>query len=292
MAKAQGKKTAVAKRGTTKPAARRAAVATAKKPAKKPEAPKARAAKAAAKPAPKPAPKAKAATPAPAPKPVAKAPAPKAKAAPEKPVAAPKAAPAPAPGPKAAPKPAPAPAVEKRARRPRPRITSSGGPAANWLKSGEKPRPSSFMPAPARAEAPSLVAAPPASSDRLIRHEDLAAPATRTVPVRIDIEYSAGRVYVLVSPMEVSLRANEGIEWDIRYLGGADVMVDEVVIELEKPSPFGQTVFRCKKPGIGRPQRQLSGGASAGTRRIQYTIRAINQFKTELGAAKPYVTIS
>ena len=63
-------------------------------------------------------------------------------------------------------------AVEKRARRPRTRVTSSGPAVANWF-SQEKARPSSFIPAPPRAEAPSLVAAPPASSDRLIRPEEL-----------------------------------------------------------------------------------------------------------------------
>ena len=310
MAKVQGKKTAVAKRGTSRPAARPKTAAAGKKVAKKPVAPKVRAAKAAAKTkpvakraaAPKPAP-AKAAKPAlkTAPKPVLK-PAPKpapVKAAAPAPKTAPKLAPKPVekPAAAAAPKPAPKPVpavAEKRARRSRPRVTSSGGPVANWLQTGgDKPRPSSFMPAPPRAEAPSLVAAPPASSDRLIRNEDLIAPAVRTVPVRVDVEAMGGRVSIYPNPIEVSLRPGEGIEWDFRYLGGADVTVDEIVIEFEKPSPFPQQIFRCKKPGIGRPQRQLSGGAtqaSAG-RRVQYSIRALNMFKTDLGAAKPFVTI-
>jgi hypothetical protein len=355
MAKVQGKKTAVAKRVTSRPAARAKSAST-KKAAKKPEAPKARAAKAAAKakkpvakpvakkpvaktalkavkpvaaskPKPAPAPKAVVAPKAaPAPKAVAApkpAPAPKAVAAPKpapapKAAAAPKAAPAPKPAPKAvekvqpkpalapvpkpgaAPRPAaPRPAAstaddKKRARRSRPRVTSSGGPVANWLQSGEKPRSSSFIPAPPRAEAPSLVAAPPASSDRLIRNEDLVAPAVRTVPVRVDVEAGSGRVYIYPNPLEVSLKPGEGIEWDFRYLGGADVTVDEVVIEFDKPSPFSQHVFRCKKPGIGRPQRQLSGGATqaASGRRAQYTLRAMTAFKTELGTAKLSVTIS
>ena len=314
MAKVQGKKTAVAKRVTSRPAARPKSAAVTKKAAKKPEAPKARAAKAAAKAAKakKPAAKPVAKKPvaktalkavkalAPKPKP-APAPAPKAAAAPKpapKPVEKVQAKPvaAPAPKPVAAPRP-PAPAVvddKKRARRSRPRVTSGGGPVANWLHSGEKPRPSSFMPAPPRAEAPSLVAAPPASSDRLIRNEDLIAPAVRTVPVRIDVEAASGRVYIYPNPVEVTLKPGEGIEWDFRYLGGADVTVDEIVIEFDKPSPFPQQVFRCKKPGIGRPQRQLSGGAtqaSAG-RRAQYTVRAMTAFKTELGVAKPFVLIS
>jgi len=317
MAKVQGKKTAVAKRSTSRPAARPKAVAAGKKVSKKPVAPKARAAaaakaKAKAKPAPKP-----------AAKPVAKAkPAPKQalKAVKASAPAAAKPAPKPVPAPKAAPKPPekamPKPALKpapkpitisaprpvassaaddkKRARRSRPRVTSSGGPVANWLHIGDKPRSSSFMPAPPRAEAPSLVAAPPASSDRLIRNEDLIAPAVRTVPVRIDVEAAGGRVYIYPNPVEVSLKPGEGIEWDFRYLGGADVTVDEIVIEFDKPSPFPQQIFRCRKPGIGRPQRQLSGGATQASsgRRVQYTVRAMTAFKTELGAAKPFVMIS
>ena len=309
MAKVQGKKTAVAKRGASRPAARPKATSAVKKPAKKPVAPKARAAK--TKPAPKPAPKPvakgkptaktalKAVKPAPpvkaavvkaAPKAVKPLPAPK--AAP-KPVEKPQSKPAPKPVAVTAPRPAPVVDDKKRARRPRPRITSSGGPVANWLHAGEKPRPSSFMPAPPRAEAPSLVAAPPASSDRLIRNEDLVASAVRTVPVRIDVEAAGGRVAIYPNPVEVSLKPGEGIEWDFRYLGGADVTVDEIVIEFEKPSPFTQLVFRCKKPGIGRPQRQLSTGATPASsgRRVQYTVRAMTAFKTELGVAKPFVLI-
>jgi hypothetical protein len=309
MAKVQGKKTAVAKRGASRPAARPKTASAGKKAAKKPVAPKARAAKTkpARKPAPKPVAKGK-----PAPKTALKAvkPAPPVKTAPKavKPAPAPKILPKPVekPQPKLAPKPAPKPVAvaaaprpapvvddKKRARRPRPRITSSGGPVANWLHAGEKPRPSSFIPAPPRAEAPSLVAAPPASSDRLIRNEDLLAPAGRTVPVRIDVEAAGGRVYIYPNPVEVSLKPGEGIEWDFRYLGGADVTVDEIVIEFEKPSPFPQQVFRCKKPGIGRPQRQMSAGATQASsgRRVQYVVRAMTAFKTELGVAKPFVLI-
>lgn len=319
MAKVQGKKTAVAKRAASRPAARPKAASAVKKAAKKPVAPKARAAKTKSKPAPKPVAKAKTvaktalkavkALVKPAPKPASK-PAPKPVAKAVKPAAAPKVAPkgvAEKPQPKppakpiakpvavaAAPRPA-APVVDdkKRARRPRPRVTSGSGPAANWLHVGEKPRPSSFMPAPPRAEAPSLVAAPPASSDRLIRNEDLIAPSVRTVPVRIDVEAASGRVYIYPNPVEVSLKPGEGIEWDFRYLGGADVTVDEIVIEFEKPSPFSQQIFRCRKPGIGRPQRQLSGGATQASsgRRVQYTLRAMTAFKTELGVAKPFVVI-
>jgi hypothetical protein len=187
------------------------------------------------------------------------------------------------PPPPPAARPAAAEGEKKRGRRARPRVHSTGAPAAAWL-STEKPRPASFIPAPPRAEAPSAVAAPPASSDRLIRPEDVAQPAVRTVPVRIDIEQGPGRFYVIASPMEVTLRVGEGIEWDLRYIGGADVTVDEIIIEFERPSPFSQSTFKTHKPGGARPHRQLSGGAlpSAAGKRIQYTVRAMNAFKTEV----------
>lgn len=181
---------------------------------------------------------------------------------------------------------------KKRTRRTRPRIASAGTAVANWFVQ-EKPRPSSFIPAPPRAEAPSLVAAPPASSDRLIRPEDLTHSAVRTVPVRVDVEQGGGRVFIAVSPIEVTLRPAEGIEWDFRYVGGADVVVDELIIEFDRPSPFGTATFRSKRPGAARPHRQLSGGAannSAG-KRFQYTIRAMNAFKTELANVRPSVHI-
>jgi hypothetical protein len=108
------------------------------------------------------------------------------------------------------------------------------------------------------------------------------------VPVRIDVEQGAGRFYVIASPSEVTLRVGEGIEWDFRYVGGADVTIDEVIVEFERPSPFQQSVFRTRKPGGARPHRQLSGGAlpSSGGKRIQYTVRAMNAFKTEMAQTK------
>jgi len=310
MAKAQGKKAAAAgkKSAAKKVAARVKSVA---KAAKKKVTAKKAAPKPAKKAAPKkPAPKAKA--PAKPVKKVVKAAAKAVKkvvakvaakpaAKPPKPELKPKAVkpapptPAPvAPNVPAAPKPAPAPEAEKkRGRRARPRVISNGAPAASWL-STEKPRPASFIAAPARAEAPSAIAAPPASSDRLIREEDLAHPAVRTVPVRIDVEQGMGRFYVIANPMEVTVRMNEGIEWDFRYIGGADVNVEEIVIEFEKPSPFAQGVFKTRKPGGARPHRQLSGGAlaNAAGKRVQYTVRAMNQFKTELANTKVYLNIT
>lgn len=165
---------------------------------------------------------------------------------------------------------------------------------AAWFAQGEKPRPSSFIPAPARAEAPSLVAAPPASSDRLVATHELTEFAVRTVPVRIDVEAGAGRVILAVNPDEVTLRVGEGIEWDFRYLGGADVIIDELIIEFDKPSPFSQSNFRSRRPGTARPHRQLSGPAhkSAAGKKVRYTIRAINAFKSEMAVARRTVTIT
>ena len=292
MAKVEGKKTAAAakKSAAKKPAARPKAKKPAPK-AKKPTPPKK-----AAKPKPKPKPKAK-----PKPKPKAK---PKAKPAPPPPKPARPTPVKPAPA-KAAPRPlvaAPHPPVppkakpaeeKKRTRRSRPRVTSSGPATAAWFVQGG-PRPSSFIPAPARAEAPSLVAAPPASSDRLVAEHELTHIAVRTVPMRVDVEAAAGRVYLNINPNEVTLKVGEGIEWDFRYLGGADIVVEEMVIEFEKPSPFGQTTFRSRRPGAARPHRQLSGAAqkAATGKRMQYTIRAFNGFKMELANARPWVTIS
>jgi hypothetical protein len=222
-------------------------------------------------------------------KPVAKPVAPKAKAAPAPAVAPPVAKPAPAPPPR----PVAREAEKKRGRRARPRVHSNGVPVAAWL-STEKPRSASFIPAPPRAEAPSAIAAPPASSDRLIRPEDIGHPAVRTVPVRIDVEQGAGRFYVIANPPEVSVRAGEGIEWDFRYLGGADVTVEEIVVEFDRPSPFAHLVFRTRKPGGARPHRAMSEAAvaTAAGRRIQYTVRAMTGFKTEVASTKLWLNVT
>lgn len=226
----------------------------------------------------------------------AKATSPKPAAAPKpaavRPAAVPPAVAAPAPAAAAATK---APVAEKRTRRPRLRLTSTGTAVAAWFaQPGEKPRPSSFIPAPPRAEAPSLVAAPPASSDRLVRKEDVDESAVRTVPVRVDIEQGGGRIYLGVNPLEVTLRVGEGIEWDFRYLGGADVSIDEVVIELDQPAPFPQSVFRSRRPGTARPHRQLSGAAqsAAAGQRVHYTIRAFDMFKTEMATTRVVVLVT
>ncbi len=278
MAKAQGKKTAakarkrLAKKVMPRPARAKAA---AKRPAKKAAAAPKRVAAKPPKPASRPAAKGR---------PVAK-------------VAAKAITPVHKVSPKATPpstRPIPAAAEKKRSRRSRPRLQSSGTISATWFAQGEKPRPSSFIPAPPRAEAPSLVAAPPASSDRLVAEHELTEFAVRTVPVRVDVDASGGRVFLAANPDEVVLKIGEGIEWDFRYIAGADVIVDELVIEFEKPSPFPQSTFRSRRPGTARPHRQLSGAVnkSASGKRIQYAIRAINSFKTEMAVARPWVTVT
>ena len=283
-----------------KPAPKKPAPPAKPAPKKPAPSPKKKAAPVPKKPTPKkPAPKKPA--PKPAPKPVAKKAAEKVKTAvkvvkavtgkvaekiPVAKVATPAKAAAPARTvPPVAPVKPPKPPAEekKRGRRARTRIHSDGVPVAAWLSS-EKPRPASFIPAPPRAEAPSAIAAPPASSDRLIRPEDISSLAVRTVPVRIDVEHGAGRFYVIASPAEVTVKVGEGIEWDFRYIGGADVSVDEIIVEFDKPSPFPQAVFRTRKPGSARPHRALSGGSlpNAAGKRIQYRVKAMTAFKTEL----------
>ncbi|HXH92241.1 MAG TPA: hypothetical protein VNN25_11720 [Thermoanaerobaculia bacterium] len=311
-AKSAAKKPAPKKPAAKKPASKKAVAkkAVAKKPspakavkkaAKKPASGKAaktapkKAAKAAAKTSAKPAAKASAKTSAkPTPKASAAKPAKAEKAADTKQKSAAKGAvkagaAAPAVARAAAP-----PADDKKRRRSRTRVTSNGPATAAWFSQGDRPRSSSFIPAPPRAEAPSLVAAPPASSDRLVGAHELTEFAVRTTPVRIDIESSGGRIYLSINPNETNLRAGEGIEWDFRYLGGADVVIEELVIEFAKPSPFNTTVFRSRRPGAARPHRQLSGPAqaSAAGKHLQYTVRAFNAFKTEMAVAQPAIVIA
>jgi len=326
MAKVQGKKAATSvkkkaaakvvarAKGSKKPAPKKAAAkpkTAKKKPAKaatpkKKVSPKKAAVKkpASKKPAPKPAAKKK-----PAPKKAAAKPAPKAAAKPAakvvaKVVAKPAAKPAKAekpieprakPAAKAVAPAAPArPADDKKRRRSRPRLTSSGPATAAWFSQGDRPRSSSFIPAPPRAEAPSLVAAPPASSDRLVGSHELTEFAVRTVPVRIDIESTGGRIFLTINPNETTLKVGEGIEWDFRYLGGADVVIEEMIIEFAKPAPFSTAIFRSRRPGAARPHRQLSGPAqsSAAGKSVPYTIRAFNGFKTEMAVAKPALVVA
>jgi len=187
-----------------------------------------------------------------------------------------------------------APADDKKRRRSRPRVTSSGPATAAWFSQGDRPRSSSFIPAPPRAEAPSLVAAPPASSDRLVGSHELTEFVVRTVPVRIDIESNGGRIYLTINPNDTTLKVGEGIEWDFRYLGGADVVIEEMVLEFAKPAPFPTPIFRSRRPGAARPHRQLSGPAqpTASGKTIQYTVRAFNAFKMEMAVAQPVMMVS
>lgn len=216
-------------------------------------------------------------------------------AAPAKPVSAKKTPTTAVAPPKAAPaRPAvkpPAPAA-RAPRKPRSRIETSATPTASWFPQANSTRPASFIPAPPRAEAPSTTAAPPATADRVVRASDLTGVATsfRIHPIRIDIEYSAGRMLVHPNPEEIRIRAGEGVEWDFRYSGGADLMIEEIVVELPKGSPFSKSLFRAKKPTAPR-HRVLSGEASGGEFRGDYSIRCLNSFKSEVASAKACLVV-
>jgi hypothetical protein len=185
----------------------------------------------------------------------------------------------------------------RRARRGRTRIHSDEGPIANWITmNGAKPRPSSFIPAPPRAEAPSNAAAPPASSDRIIRPEDLATmslPAIRTFPVRVEIEQSLGRTHVIIQPNQVSIRPGDGLEWDFRYLGGADTFVQEMILEFASPL-FGKKVLNSRNPGSARPHRLLSGRASADipTGSHSYKVKCKSLVGTEVAESIGLIVVS
>lgn len=203
----------------------------------------------------------------------------------------------PVPAAPAAPVKTPAPAAAAKPRRPKLRIRPDSGPLASWLPQPDaaRPRPSSFIPAPPRAENPYSVAAPPATSDRIIRPDDLAGleHAIRTSPIRIDIEQSGGRTHIYAAPESLTIRAGDGIEWDFRYLGGADVIVEEVQIEFDKPSPFGKTSFRSSRPGSARPHRQISGAASkeSAGRSLEYTVRCFDLVKNEVAKQRLKLSI-
>lgn len=191
----------------------------------------------------------------------------------------------------------PAAAPKPKGRRSRLRIPTDSVPTAAWFPSPEsRPRPSSFIPAPPRAESAFTTAAPPASSDRLVRDEDLAGlqTAIRTYPVRVDIEMVAGRTSIYVLPDNLTVRPGEGIEWDFRYLGGTDALAEEIIIEFNKPSPFPKSVFKSKNPGTARPHRQISGPAtnSAVGHEFSYTIRCISLVKAEMAMARPSVQVA
>lgn len=131
-------------------------------------------------------------------------------------------------------------------------------------------------------------------ADREVRASDLTGVGMgfRIHPVRVDVEYSGGRTLILPKPEELAIRAGEGIEWDFRYSGGADLMVDEMVIEFPKPSPFAKQTLRTKKPSS--PRHKVASGVSddvTETLRIEYLIRCTNSFKSEMASARPRLVI-
>lgn len=182
-------------------------------------------------------------------------------------------------------------------RRPRLKIPHDSVPTAAWFPqpNESRPRPSSFIPAPPRAESPSLVAAPPASSDRLFREDDLedSRSGIRTVPVRVDMEQGGGKTYVIINPEQITVKAGDGIEWDFRYVGGSDASIDEVSVEFAKPHPLGKGVLKSRKPGSARPHRQVSGivPMSAVGSQIHYVIHCLNLMKTEIARGRGLISV-
>lgn len=122
-----------------------------------------------------------------------------------------------------------------------------------------------------------------------MREEDLAPPKPiKTIPVLVHVEQDAGRIFVHCYPSVVTLTPGAAVEWDFRYFGGVDVLVDHVVVEIQKPSPFSKALYKSTKPGSARPHRQMSDLVSAksvGTT-VGYTIHAVNAYRTELAIGK------
>jgi hypothetical protein len=117
--------------------------------------------------------------------------------------------------------------------------------------------------------------------------------AIRTLPVRVEIEQAVGRAEIFLNPLEQHVRPGDAIEWDFRYLGGADVIVDEVVIEFDSGRPFTGKGFRSRNPGNARPHRYVSEKVSetaAGTR-IEYVIRARDIGKNTVAIARPVIVV-
>jgi len=137
---------------------------------------------------------------------------------------------------------------------------------------------------------------PPASSDRLIHPSDLAGVALslRLFPVRVDIAQSFGRIEITPRPIFIAIRAGEALEWDFHYLAGTDAMVDEVIIEFDKPSPFPKNVMKSRKPGSARPHRQLSGPAAASSvgKNFEYRIRCLNIIRADVGMVRATLVVT
>lgn len=182
-------------------------------------------------------------------------------------------------------------------RRPRLKIPHDSVPTAAWFPQPNetRPRPSSFIPAPPRVESPSLVAAPPASSDRLFREDDLedSQEGIRTVPVRVDMEQGGGKTWVIINPEQITVKAGDGIEWDFRYVGGSDASIDEVSIEFLKPHPFAKGVLKSRKKGSARPHRQVSSivPPSAVGSEIRYAIHCLNLMKAEIASGRGLISV-
>lgn len=165
---------------------------------------------------------------------------------------------------------------------------------AAWIPVDDesRPRSSSFIPVPPKLAAPSVVVAPPASSDRLFRRDDLQDLDVRSFPVRIEVRQDGGRISVILQPEDLELRVGDGVEWDIRYLGGADLFIERVEIDFDRPGPFPKTGFKSKKPSSARPHRILSGASKTTTagRVYSYVIHCSSALLVREASAKGRLT--
>ena len=115
----------------------------------------------------------------------------------------------------------------------------------------------------------------------------------RVIPCLVHVTQEGGRIVVRAYPPAVEVAPNDAVEWDFRYFGGADVLVTKVIIEIEKPSPFGKSSYRSHKPGNARPHRQVSDlvkERALGSDSV-YTIHVLNAFKTELASGSASVMV-
>ena len=154
---------------------------------------------------------------------------------------------------------------------PRRRRSAAAAPVRASTRAARPPRPGCrprsrvrhrSSPRPPRAEAPSAIAAPPASSDRLIRPDDVASSGR---PHRAGAHRRrAGRRPLLrhrqPDGSHGARRRRHRVGLPLHRRRRRDGRRDRRSSS-SKPSPFTQSVFRTRKPGGARPHRQISGGA-------------------------------
>ena len=69
-------------------------------------------------------------------------------------------------------------------------------------------------------------------------------------------------------------------------------MIEEIIIDLPKASPFSKAQFRAKKPTAPR-HRVLTGAAASVASEFsgEYSIRCLNQFKSEVANGKARIVV-